>query len=187
MVAAIMGSIGVLSDGRPPDNVPLPPLALSAQLVLTPEFCASEFKKGDWVSGKETFKVGEVACRELEPALKNVFSKLSIASTATLSEGNQVLLIPRFLDAGATKTMGAFSNRQMDVLLEWTVKDAAGNTLWLETVKGSAKHHTGNMITYKKSFKAIVEESTRDVAGESANRMSQSPELRKLSQAGSTH
>jgi len=77
--------------------------------------------------------------------------------------------------------MSAFSNREMDVFLEWTVKDMSGKTVWIETVQRSAKHHMGNLFTHKKNLKLIVEDSVKDAAEQSASKMSSSPELRKLS------
>ncbi len=152
-------------------------LALKAALVLTPEFCATKMKKKH-----ETFETGKAACAELEPALKEAFSSLTRVAAASSSGDAQVVLLPRFADVGATKTLGAFSNREMVVLLEWTVKDTSGRTVWIETVQGSAKHHSGNAFTYKKNLKRIVADSVKDAAEQSASRMSSSPELRKLTQ-----
>lgn len=155
-------------------------LALRAALVVTPEFCATKFKKGSWATIKETFEVGKIACAQLEPALERVFSSLTRV-TATPSSGDaQVVLMPRFVDVGATTAMGAFSNREMDVFLEWTVKDMSGKTVWIETVQGSSKHHMGNMFTYNKNLKLIVNDSVKDAVEQSASKMSSSPELRKL-------
>ena len=48
--------------------------------------------------------------------------------------------MPKFVNISATKSLGANSNRELLVLVEWTVKDKAGKTVWVETVEGSAKH-----------------------------------------------
>ncbi len=155
-------------------------LALKAALVLTPEFCATKTKKGNFLSGTETFEIGKAACKELEPALKGAFASLTRVTASASPDDAQVVLVPRFVDVDATKTTIAFSNREMIVLVEWTVKDKSGNTVWIETVQGSAKHHMGNMFTYKKNLKLIVEDSVKDVAEQSAEKMSASPELHKL-------
>jgi hypothetical protein len=155
-------------------------LALKAALVLTPDFCATKTKKGTFLSGKETFEIGKAACRELEPALKGAFSDVTRVVEASSTEGAEVVLMPKFVDVDATKSTLAFSNREMIVLIEWTVKDQSGKTVWIETVQGSAKHHIGNMITYKKNLKLIVEDSMKDAAAQSASKMSSAPELRNL-------
>jgi hypothetical protein len=165
----------------PPDTK----LALKAALVVTPEFCATKFTKGSWATVKETFEVGKIACAELEPALQKVFSSLTSVTVAP-SSGNapstdaQVVLTPRFVDVGAGVGVTAFSNREMDVFLEWTVKDASGKTVWIETVQGSSKHHMGNVFTHSKNLKLIVSDSVRDAAQQSAIKMSSAVELRSL-------
>ena len=158
-------------------------LTLKATLVLTPEFCATKTKKGSFASGKETFEIGKAACAELEPALKGVFYSLTRVAAVPSPEEAQVVLLPRFGEVDATRTLGAFSDREMVVLLEWTVTDRLGKTVWIETVQGSAKHHMGNSFTHNKNLKLIVEDSVRDVAEQSATKMSSSPELRKLTRS----
>jgi hypothetical protein len=156
-------------------------LPLKAALFLTPEFCATVTKRGHFTT-KEEFEIGNAACTELEPVLKTVFPHLARVEAATSYGDAQVVLLPRFVDVGATIGVTAFSNREMTVLLEWTVKDMSGNTIWLETVQGSAKHHVGNMFSYKKNCKLIAEDSIRDAAEQSASKMASAPELRKLAQ-----
>ncbi len=65
-------------------------------------------------------------------------------------------------------------------MIEWTVKDSTGKTVWLETVQGSAKHHQGNLFTFRKNQGLIVTDSMKAAAAESANKMSASSELHKL-------
>ncbi len=172
-------SVTLRAQTKPPADAPL---TLKAALVLTPEFCATKTKTGSFASGKETFEIGKAACAELEPALKGVFSSLTRIAAPPSPEETQVVLLPKFGDVDATKTLGAFSDREMVILLEWTVKDRSGKTVWIETVQGSAKHHMGNAFTHGKNVKLIVEDSVKDAAEQSASKMSSSPELRKLAQ-----
>lgn len=162
-----------------------PPLALHAVLVLTPEFCATKFSQGSiWTTGKEKFAVGKEACKDLEAALKPVFSALTIANATPTSGDAQVILTPKFTNGHATTSAFAFSNREMDVLLEWTVKDSAGKTLWLATVQGSAKRHEGNLFTHGHDVKLITANSVEDVAEQSAAKMRAAPELREFAENG---
>jgi hypothetical protein len=178
---AILLSIASVNAAEPSASPPDAKLRLRATLVLTPEFCATKISKGSWATMKETFEVGKVACADLQPALETVFTTVTVVA-ATPSDGAQILLIPRFVDAGANVPMTAFSNREMDVFLEWTAKDMSGKTVWIETVQGSAKHHVGNVFTHSKNLKLIVKDSVDDAAAQSANKMSTSPELRKFEQ-----
>lgn len=187
LIAALLGCYGFIVVCKPARCAQVPTAAadlklpLNAVLVLTPEFCATKFKQGSfWTTGRESFAVGKVACAELEPALKPAFRSVSVASTPPTSGDAQLVLIPKFANAHATTSAFAFSNREMDVFLEWTVKDAAGKTVWLQTVQGTSKHHMGNAFTHGHDVNLIAKDSVKDVAHQSADKMEASVELRKL-------
>ena len=188
LLAVLVGSFALVPAFAPALRAQAPPapsaeakLPLKAVLVLTPEFCTTQFKQGSiWTTGREDFAVGKMACADLEPALKSVFGSLTVAPTPPTAGDAQLVLIPKFADAHATTSSFAFSNREMDVFLEWTVKDATGKTLWLQTVQGSSKHHMGNMFTHGHDVKLIVRDSVQDVAAQSATKMETAAELRKL-------
>jgi hypothetical protein len=93
----------------------------------------------------------------------------------------QVVLEPKFADVGATQKAFAFSKRELVVLIEWTARDQAGKVVWLDTIQGSDKRHAGNAFTYRNNLKHLVENSVHDVADQSAEKMSSSPQLQKLS------
>ncbi|MGA2905237.1 MAG: hypothetical protein ABSD98_15520 [Candidatus Korobacteraceae bacterium] len=153
-------------------------LSLTAALVLTPEFCATVNKKKS-----EKFPVGKAACAELEAALKPIFISLTKVDDSSKAGDAQVVLEPKFADVAATQAAIAFSNRELVVQVEWTVRDQSGKAIWIETVQGEAKRHIGNMYTHGSNLKHIVQESVQDMAEQSAAKMSSSPELLKLSAA----
>ncbi len=153
-------------------------LALTAAIVLTPEFCASVKEKGH-----EKFAVGKSACAQLEPILKPVFQRLLSTDDPAKSGNAQIVLEPKFSDIGATQRAFAFSDRELVVLVEWTVRDQSGKVLWLDTVEGHAKRHNGNLYTYRSNLKHIVEDSVKDMAEQSAAKISTAPSLAKLSAA----
>jgi hypothetical protein len=151
-------------------------LSLTAALVLTPEFCATVNKKGH-----EKFSVGKAACTELEPVLKGIFTSLTRVDDSSKIGDAQVVLEPKFADVAATQKAFAFSNRELVVLVEWTVRDQSGRVVWIETVQGSATRHGGNAFTYRGNLKHIVKDSVQDMAEQSAAKMSSSPQLLKVS------
>jgi len=161
-------------------SMPDSKLNLRAALVLTPEFCATKIKKGTWMSNQEQFDVGKAVCSELGPALKEVLTGVTSVDAGASAGDAQVVLTPRFIDVTATQAKIAFSNRELVLLVEWTAKDRSGKTLWLETVQGSAKHHIGNAFTYRKNLKLIVTDSSKDLAAQSASKISASAQLRDL-------
>jgi hypothetical protein len=152
-------------------------LNLNAAVVVDPEFCATKIKKNH-----ETFEVGKDACEVLKPTLEEGFSRVTSVATDKDAVDAQAILMPRFVDVSATKTMGAFSTRELTVLLEWTVKNKSGRTGWIETVQGSGKNHMGNAFSYKTDLKQIINYAVRDLAHKSVIAMDASPEMRKLEQ-----
>ena len=170
-------------------------LSLTAEVVLTPEFCATKSKKGSFFSGAETFKIGEVACPEIERALKKSFSSVTrvAADPVPGASGAQVVLVPKFTDTSATKAVIPTSSRELVIFLEWTAKDAMGKPVWIETVQGSAKKAQGGGgvpgigsvsiaggIWGSMNRKHMVRDAVKDLAETSARKLAESPELRKL-------
>lgn len=161
-------------------------LPLNAALVLTPEFCASKVEKGHG-NLRDTFQVGKAACTELEPTLRNIFFSLSRVQSESASGNAEIVLLPRITDASATLA----KTREMVLLLEWTVKDRSGKTVWLDTVQGSAKHKTEGVFRYSnknlnKTLNHMVEDAMEDAAEQSASKMSASPELRRFANKNSS-
>jgi hypothetical protein len=163
-------------------------LGLRAVLVLTPEFCATAIKQGDKVwTGVEKFDVGTSACAELEPALQGVFRQLNRVAAPPAADTGEVVLVPRLVSASATRPTGItiFNRPKKDLLVvvEWTVKDPAGKTVWFQTVQGTAtaKGRPNGTIS-KKDMKILVDAAVEDAARQSAAKMSSAPELRKLAE-----
>jgi hypothetical protein len=157
---------------------------LEAVLVLTPAQCAEESKKGDWFSGKEKFRMGELLCPAAESAVQQAFEKYTrIEALPEKGSGSgKVILTPRFVDLEATKTATAFGKRKMVLLVEWTATDEAGKVLWVQTVEGNAQEKTGNIFTAGGHRRKMLEAIRKDLVDKSAHAMRQSPELQKLAQ-----
>ncbi|MFZ1134768.1 MAG: hypothetical protein WAN69_07470 [Candidatus Korobacteraceae bacterium] len=161
-------------------------LKLQAQLVLTPEFCATKYGENHSAfKVEDAWEVGSAACTELEPALKGTFSSLTVVTTPASSSDADVVLTPKFVNTSATKTMWANSKRELLVVLEWTAKDKSGKTVWVETIQGTATEKEGNGFSHTKHAKTLSAKSVNDAAAKSAAAMSASAELRKLASVNS--
>jgi len=157
---------------------------LEAILVLTPAQCSEESKKGNWVIGKEKFRMGELLCPAAESAVQQVFEKYARVETLPEkgSATGKVILTPRFVDLEATRTTTAFGKRKMVLLVEWTATDESGKVFWVQTVEGNAQEKTGNLFTGGSHRRKMLESIKKDLADKSAQAIRQSPEFRKLSQ-----
>jgi hypothetical protein len=157
-----------------------PKLPVRAALVLTPDFCASRVAHGAH-DPKKGLEVGKVACLQLEPAIREDFENLATVADAQKTGGAQLVLIPEFIDVGvAIEGVTAFSDQELTLLLQWTAKDASGRMVWLETVRGSAIRHVGNVFTARKNRRLIIDDAVQDAAVESSRKILSSPELRNV-------
>jgi hypothetical protein len=155
-------------------------MMFKTSLVLTKEFCETTSKKGTWGINQEKFPIGKTVCEQLEPSLKKVFPNLVRVESEQAAEGADLVLVPQISDVGATQKAFAFSKRELVVMVAWTARDKAGKTVWVETVQGEAKHNIGNAFTHGHDVKLIVHDAVEDMADQSAKKMSDSPEIRKI-------
>lgn len=173
--------------GQPPDQ-PRHTRALKAAVVLTPELCAAIIAPGprvapaDFPLRKESFAVGRPLCEQLENSLGYAFASVTRLNRqpAATAEAD-VILTPRFAGLNATRATGpapAFGNRELLILLEWTARDAAGNTVWIETVQGSATGRQGSFLT--RDRQRLTSSAVDDLLRASTQRMSEAVELRRL-------
>ena len=151
-------------------------LPLRARLVLSKKFCATAKRQslGLW----DVLRPGPAACREFESELKAVFSEVTRVEAVPPGERSpdEVLLVPRFVEMSATKPLLPTSQRKLTILLEWTVQDPAGRTVWLQTVEGSSQDKLG-WTSYPKK---LVEKAVHELATASAAQMAAAPELKTL-------
>ncbi len=161
-------------------NSPSGPLHLNAALVLSPELCAKKVKKGGGAfTGKEIFDVGAAACRQLEPGMKPAFDSLTRVDSVESAGSAQVILLPEFVESSATRPAFILSSQKMILLIQWTVKDSGGHTLWIQTVEGAATGHGGG--THNSYLKRLVEDVMKNSAEQAVASMTAAPELRALS------
>lgn len=171
---------GVAQSASAPDTK----LSVKAALVLTPEFCATTYGKNhSWVTVEEAFEIGKAICPELETALKSAFYSLTRVESTTSVGDAQIVLLPRFVDVRANRPGKAKAEREMMAVLEWTVKDAAGRTVWLDTVQSIVQHQMGRSIgQQKQGAEQLVQDSAKSLVEQSVSKLVSAPEIRKLTQ-----
>lgn len=150
-----------------------------AILVLTPEQCSEESKKGGLVGGKEKYRMGELLCPTAESTVKQVFEKYTRVETfpENGSTPGKVVLTPKFVDLEVAKTFG---KRKMVLLVEWTARDESGKVFWVQTVEGNAQEKTGNIVTSGSHRRKMLEAIRKDLTDKSVQAMRQSPQFQKL-------
>ena len=158
--------------------------SLEAILVLTPDQCSEESKKGNWVIGKEKYRMGELLCPAAEAAVQRLFEKYTRIESVPEkgSAQGKVVLTPRLVDLETTRTATAFGKRKMALLVEWTATDDSGKVFWVQTVEANAQEKSGNLFTGGKHRRKMLESVQKDFALKSIQAMRESPEFQKLAQ-----
>ena len=123
LLLPVLAVTSMTAQGTSP---PQTKLSCKAALVQTPDFCTSRVTHGVPKDPKIGIEAGKVACVDFAPALKEVFTTLSTISSPKDAGDAQVILTPRFVDAGVTTGLTAFSNSELTLFLEWTAQDADG-------------------------------------------------------------
>lgn len=175
VLSAFAFSVGYMPACGQTASAPAAKLGLNAVLVLTPDFCATKTK-----TANGTFEVGKAACAELEPALKAVFNRLAVRADSTLQTGEQVALRPTAFDVTFGTSPTSRLESEVTVDLEWTGTVQSGRVVWIDKVEGSAHHRAASAFNVRKVATEMMEDAIKDACSRSANLMSQSAELHKL-------
>jgi hypothetical protein len=178
-LAPLLIGISICGTAYSQDRMTSNKLPLNAELVLASQFCSA--KTGHYING-DLLAVGKAVCPHLEAALDEVFSGLTRIEKAPAAgkTSAQVVLIPRFVDVSVTQPLLVSSQRELVIFLEWTIQDAAGQTVWLQTVHGSSHNSKGWITKWRKRRTELIEGAASDLAQASAGKMSAAPELRGL-------
>lgn len=156
----------------PPPPATVTKIPLSADLVLSPDFCAPKTRPA---LGRNS-----VLCTQIAAALEGVFSRITRVNQAP-APGNhsaQLVLIPRLVDMNTTQPFFGSSQSQLLLLVEWTIQDASGRPIWLQTVEGTSHHKMGWFFRGKNQ--AIMTEAAVDeLAKASRMKILTAPELRQ--------
>jgi len=88
--------------------------------------------------------------------------------------------------AEQTQAMWAFGSNTLTVMLEWTLQDAHGNTVWVDIVKGEGEGNAGNIFTDGMNGRKRVKEMLEDVFRKSFQTISSSRAIRDFTAARQT-
>lgn len=165
------------SDERLPADI-ANKIVAPAVLVLTPEFCGTK-KRLSWAI-RDVLHLGEATCRRVPESLRNVFADLEVAESMPPPGGvaQRMVLVPSFAEMSTTRPMLPSSQKKLVVLLEWNVRNSAGQTIWLQTIEGTSERKAGWLIT-KKGMDALVDGAVQKIAAESARQMERAHELQQ--------
>ena len=124
--------------------------------------------------------LGPALCSNAEAMTKSLFTQM-IASRrindSTTSKAN-AFLIPRIVSVERAMGATSFSDSKIIIDLEWMLKDADGNLIWVETIQGIGKAKTGNIFSHESEAKKQGKRAIKDLFEKSAEAILNSPEVK---------
>jgi len=160
------------------------PIPLAVELRLS-----EEFRTADWRDSL----LGETYVMPLGPALtknakalaRKLFrsARITNSATAPTPPGVAATLTPRV--ALVERRMGAtaFGDQVVTVKIEWTLRDPSGNVIWIDTVRGEGRGHTGNLFTHMQNTKEQIAQVFDQLFRNAAEVIATSPEIRAFAAA----
>lgn len=91
--------------------------------------------------------------------------------------GVDAVLTPRVVSVERAMGTTAFSDMKTIIDLEWTLADAEGNLIWVDTIQGVGKAKTGNLFTHRSEARKQGNRAIQDVFQKSVEAIMSSPEI----------
>lgn len=154
---------------------------LNVALHITEELKNAKWERhsmGDtWI-----LPLGDAFVQNAELMSRELFTNVIVKNDITSLHESEVdaILTPKMILVEQSIGVTAFSDNTITTMFEWSLKDLKGDIVWVDTIKGEATTHGGNIFTYKKNYKKRVKALIEDLFQKSFQAISSSSEIREL-------
>ncbi len=168
-------------------NVPVDPISgypdkekihLKVAVLLSQELRDAKFERR---GGGDTWLIplGEPLSENSAEVARHVFSDVVVSSSSSDSEidGVDAILVPT-MQLAATTFRSRGQDQATTVMFKWHLKDPAGNTIWVETIRSEAK--SGGLPFAKDGLKQRIQALNEDLFHKSFDAMNSSQEIREF-------
>ena|SRR2546425_7130217 len=142
MLAMISGCSGVIKARAVPIVYPQSEkISLKVGLYLSEEFRGALWERPPMGWEARKILLGDALTEGAEAASRALFSRLIIMKdpTNSVEVGIDAILTPRMVSVEQTRPILRWDVTVITVMLEWSLKDVRGNTIWVDTVRGEGK------------------------------------------------
>ncbi len=168
-------------------NIPVDPISgypnkekipLKVALLLSQELRDAKFERH---GGGDTWLIplGEAFSENATEVTRHLFSNVVVSSSLNDSEtrGVDAVLIPT-MSLAATTFRSSGQEQVTTVMFKWHLQDPAGNTIWVETIRGEGK--SGGRPLAKDGLKQRLQALNEDLFHKSFDAMYSSTEIREF-------
>lgn len=129
------------------------------------------------------YPLGDALRRLAEDVVRSEFRQVTVVPDAAAAVNRaDAVLYPRVVKIEQVLPIWAYSERELVIVIEWTLKDRANErVVWLTTVRADATEKAGTAFSMKRHEQALFQRVFDGLAEKSAIAMRESPEIGRLS------
>lgn len=142
---------------------------------------SKELRNAKWertIGDTYIIRLGKVLSDNAEGLVRNLFSDVLVTDATQPSKtAVDAIITPKMVSVERTRPMFIFQQQRTTIMIEWTVKDANGDLIWVDTITGEGKSPMG---LKKKNTENQVKAAVKQLFQKSFQAISQSLEIRKF-------
>lgn len=165
------------------DTLPVNKYPVSDKIDLTIELRISkELETYSHESAGEKLPLGNLIVKNAENMSRALFRQVTVTTGIDnpTQSGIDAILIPKIVSAAHTRPMFAYSERKLTVVLQWLLKDAEGNTIWVDTIEGVGVNEIGTAFSLNDKTRERVKLLMDDLFKKSYLSISSSKEIKNF-------
>lgn len=150
------------------------PMPLTVSLRLSPEFKGYTWKK-NILGDNFVLPLGPTLCENSDAMARRLFR--SVVPEGGVADAT---LTPRVVAVERTMGTWAFGEASTLISVEWTLADAAGSPVWVQTVDGVGTALNGNLFTHHEESRKQVQGAVDALFLTTYQQIAAAPEVRGL-------
>ena len=162
----------------PPVNYPQEnKIDLKVELRLSKELHNAKWERT--IGDTYIIRLGKLLSDNAEVLVRNLFSDVLVTDAIQPPEAAvDAIITPKMVSVERTRPMFIFQQQRTTIMIEWSVKDANGDLIWVDTITGKGKSPMG--LNEKKNTGKQVKAAINQLFQKSFQAISQSLEIRKF-------
>lgn len=156
-------------------------LPLSVDLRIDDAFSNTQWRQ-EMLGDVFILELGPALARNAENTAREAFSSVTVsnAETGSIADGMDAVLRPRVVLLERSIGATAFGEQVTTLALEWSLMDAGGELIWIETVRGEGRATSGNIFTHRANTREAMDLLLADLFSRSYQAIVSSSEVRQF-------
>ena len=119
-----------------------------ARVLLALDGAFTSYRHTMYLGDHYVYEMGAMFSAGAEDVVRALFTEVTIGGSGSPTTNAELVVTPRVAAVRMSPFEGsAFQKRVATVAIEWTIRDATGQTVWLDTVEGEGSSDVGTPFT----------------------------------------